>query len=74
MILESINRPGRLSLATLGSRESFARDFAPIDLERAWQDVCGERERLKDATGYSGYESGRKPGRKRSFYCKVEVL
>jgi len=54
-------------------REFFADEFASIgiDLQHAWQKVCDEKERLKDAAKYSGYESGRKATKKRLFYCKI---
>ena len=52
-------------------REFFADDFATIDLKHAWQEVCDEKDRLKDAAKYSGYETGRKATKKGLFYCKV---
>lgn len=52
-------------------REFFADEFASIDLQHVWQEVCDEKERLKDAAKYSGYESGRKATKKRLFYCKI---
>ena len=55
-------------------REFFADDFASIDLKTAWQEVCDEKEKLKDAAAYSGYETGRKATKKGLFYCKVRFF